>query len=175
MRLPRSLQHLVDGLKGGNGPRSLLLRSTIVGVKPDRVPIVVYRSRENGSSGYRETLATICALKEDASGERILMLSWDSQPSESWDGGEDQAGPTDVTQFDVLIPIERLVGTLRSMSPRLPTIGISGVPCDLCGEPLKTGGAYRTDVLPGPGGSNTGGRMVLMCLRCAEESRTFMG
>lgn len=175
MRLPTSLQNLVDGLKGGSGPRSLLSHSMTVGVKPDRVPIVVYRSRGNGSNDYRETLATICALREDASGERILMLSWDLQPSGSPLDGDAPNGPTAETLYDVLIPIERLAGTLRSMSPSLPTIGISGVPCDGCGEPMTPGTPYRTDVAPGPKESGAGGRLRLLCLRCAEQSRTFMG
>jgi len=103
------------------------------------------------------------------------MVSWDSRPNGNSEGGDGQIGPTDVIQYDLLIPIERLAGTLRSMSPRLPTIGISGVPCDVCGEPLEEGAAYRTDVAPGPPEMKAGGRMMLMCLRCAEQSRTFMG
>lgn len=175
MRLPKSLQHLVDGLKGGSGPRSLLSRLTIVGEKPDRVPIVVWQSRENGSSVYRETLATISALREDASGERILMLSWGSLASDSSSENADLGGHTDVIEYDLLLPIELLSGTLQSISPRPLTTGISGVPCDGCGTPFKRQDSYRTSVMPGPPGQSAGGLMRLLCLRCAEQSRTFMG
>ena len=165
MRLPTSLQRLVDGLKGTSGPRSALSLLTTGGVKPDQVPIVVYRSRATGQSGWSTHLATICALKEDVTGERILMLSWDQDAVSPFEPSE-TPGDSGEIRFDLLIPIEGLSGIVPSTSRKPRTSGISGVPCDVCRKPFEKGDWYRSEVRPPHG-------LAIVCLRCAEKSATI--
>lgn len=147
--LPTHLRRLVDGLRDGNGPSSLLSPSTIVGEKPDRIPIVVFLSVGDGLRTYRIALATSSALREDGTGEPILMLSWDLDPEAiSQVARSAEAGGSDAIRFETLIPAGEPNGTSRSISPRGPISGISGVPCDACKVPFKTGDAYTQVVFP---------------------------
>jgi len=166
MRAPDSIRNLVSGWRGGSGdglPRSPL---TTDGGTRDQVPIAVLVSRESGSKSSRECLAIISRLKEDASGEHILTLSWVMRGNVIYSETEETPGDSEETRFDLLIPIEHLPSTLRNTSQSLLTTGISGVPCDVCGEGIKKGDPYRTDIVPPHG-------LLLLCLPCAAGNLKF--
>ena len=76
VRLSPAQTKWLAGLKAGAGLTSQLSRMTTVGARPDLLPIVVSLSRGGGLSRFITTLATSYALKEDATGELMLMLSW---------------------------------------------------------------------------------------------------
>jgi len=74
--LPPALKNLVNGLRAGVGITSQRSLSMPAGAKPDLVPIVVCVSRGTGLTNFLTSLATLYALREAATGERILMLSF---------------------------------------------------------------------------------------------------
>ena len=76
IKLPRSLERLVNGLRAGHGISSLPSLSTNAGARPDLVPIVVCITRGGGFTTFLTVLATFSALKEEVSGETILMHSY---------------------------------------------------------------------------------------------------
>ena len=76
VRLPDSLRSLVNGLRRGVGITSQRSLSMIGGVRPDLVPIVVCLSRDAGFTTFLTSLATLSALREEGSGDVILMLSF---------------------------------------------------------------------------------------------------
>ena len=147
--LPTSLRRLVDGLSPGSGPSSLLSRSTIAGERPDLIPIVAYLSHGDGLKAFTTALATSCALREGGTGELTLMLSWglDREVISGVVKSAEHGGSDEIT-CEILIPAGEPNGTSRSISPRGPISGISGVPCDACKVPFKTGDAYTQVVFP---------------------------
>lgn len=149
-RLPRPLQTLVAGLKAGSGttsPRSHLMN---VGGRPDLIPIVFSITPGGGLTRFLTTLGTLSALKEERSGERILMLSWGLEREDLrslLQTSVDDGGAGEIA-FDLSIPAEVPNGTSPSISPRPQTSGISGVPCDVCGQPIRSGDPYASWVIP---------------------------
>ena len=75
-RLGRGLENLAVGLRAGVGITSQRSVSMIGGEIPDLVPVVVCLSREDGFTTFLTALATLCALKEERSGDVILMQSF---------------------------------------------------------------------------------------------------
>lgn len=76
VKLSPVLQSLLSGLKAGGGITSLLSPSTLAGVRPDLVPIVVSLSHGDGLRLFLTSLATMYALRQEGSGERTLTLSF---------------------------------------------------------------------------------------------------
>jgi len=74
--LPKSLQNLVNGLRAGHGITSQPSLLISGGARPDLVPIVVCITRGGGFTTFLTALATLYALKEEATGEVILMHSY---------------------------------------------------------------------------------------------------
>ncbi len=74
--LPSALQNLVNGLRAGHGIISQPSVSIHGGVRPDLVPIVVCVSQGAGLTRFLTCLATLYALKEESSGDVILMHSY---------------------------------------------------------------------------------------------------
>ncbi len=72
IRLPKSLRGLVAGYRAGHGINSSRSLSTVDGIRPDLVPIVVSLSAESGFKTFLTALATLSALREEGSGDVIL-------------------------------------------------------------------------------------------------------
>jgi len=139
LRLSPAQQQWLDGLQAGNGLSSGLSRLTNVGVKPDLVPIVVSLSPGDGLARFLTVLATSSALKEESTGELMLMLSLglEREALRSLLGSSPSDGDSDEIGFDLLMPVSDATATSLSTSPRTQTSGTSGVPCDKCKAPIN--------------------------------------
>jgi len=76
VKLPASLNALVNGLRAGHGINSQPSLSTNAGARPVLVPIVVSLTRDGGFTTFLTALATLSALKEEVSGDVILTHSF---------------------------------------------------------------------------------------------------
>jgi len=74
--LPKSLSNLVNGLRAGHGITSQPSLSMSGGARPDLVPMVVCVTRGGGFTTFLTVLATLYALKEESTGDVILMHSY---------------------------------------------------------------------------------------------------
>jgi len=150
VKLSRAQQQWLDGLKAGDGLTSPLSRLTPVGERPALLPIVVSLSPGDGLRRFLTVLATSYALKEDDTGELMLMLSWDLErgvlrslvETSPRDGNAGEIG------FEILMPVPESTAISASTLPGIPTSGISGVPCDYCRRPFKPREAYVQFVVP---------------------------
>jgi len=116
IRLPRALQSLVDGLRDGHGITSRPSLSMSGGARPDLVPIVVCVSRGGGLMRFLTCLATLYALKEEGTGDVILMHSYslDAEMLMSLVRGSRRDGPSDEIQFEISMRAPGPDGTFRS-------------------------------------------------------------
>lgn len=150
IRLPPSLASLVRGLKAGRGRISQRSLLTDAGVRPDLTPIVVTISPEDGLSRFLTALGTLFALREDASGEHIVTLSFPLERGAltSLVSTSASGGSSDEIGFEISIPLLGLAATLPSISSKRPTTGISGAACDHCGKPFYREDSYVQFVEP---------------------------
>jgi len=114
--LPRSLQRLVDGLRAGHGTTSLPSLSMTGGARPDLVPIVVCITRGGGLTTFLTCLATLYALKEEGSGETILMHSYslDAGALTSLLEASPRDGNSDEIRFEISMRAPGPDGTFQS-------------------------------------------------------------
>jgi len=150
LRLSEAQTKWLDGLKDGDGLSSPLSRLTTVGVRPDLLPIVVSLSRGDGLKRFLTCLATSSALREDVTGELMLMLSWGLEPAalRSLLAESPKGGDSVEIAFEILMSVSGATGTLLSTSPRTPTSGTSVGPCDHCGDLIIRGEPYVQTVRP---------------------------
>lgn len=114
--LPKSLRRLVDGLRAGVGitsQPSLLMRG---GARPDLVPIVVCITRGGGFTTFLTTLATLYALKEEGTGDVILMHSYslDAAALRSLLEASPKDGGSDEIRFEISMRAPGPDGTFPS-------------------------------------------------------------
>ncbi len=117
IRLPSSLQRLVDGLRRGHGTTSqpsLLMKG---GARPDLVPIVVCITRGSGFTTFLTALATLYALREEGSGETILMHSYslDTAVLTSLLEASPKDGRSDEIRFEISMRAPGPDGTFQSI------------------------------------------------------------
>lgn len=150
VKLSRAQQQWLDGLKAGDGLTSPLSRMTTVGEKPVLLPIVVSLSPASGLRRFITTLATSYALREDDSGELMLMLSWglEREALKSLVETFRRDGSSAEIGFELLMPVPESTAISASTSSKTPMSGISGVPCDYCKKPFKPQEAYVQFVVP---------------------------
>lgn len=148
--LPRALQRWLTTWLESRGDNSPHSPSTIVGARPDLIPIVVGVSRGSGLKRFLTALATFSALKEAATGELILTLSWESDREDlrSVLGLSGNGGGSEGIGLKLSIPAGELPAMSPSTSSNLQTTGISGVPCDHCGSPFQPRQGYVQIVDP---------------------------
>jgi len=116
IRLPASLQNLVNGLRRGLGITSQPSLSMQDGARPDLVPIVVCITRGSGFTTFLTALATLYALKEESTGEVILMCSYslDAAALTSLLAHSPKDGHSDEIRFETSMRAPGPDGTFRS-------------------------------------------------------------
>lgn len=146
VRLPSSLQRLAAGLRAGGGASSQRSLSMIDGERLDLIPIVFSLSPSGGLTRFLTVLGTLRALREESSGERILMLSWglEREDLKSLLESSLNDGDSGEITFELSIPAEGPNGMSPSTSPKPQITGLSGVPCDRCGQEILLGDSYVT-------------------------------
>ncbi len=117
IRLPKVLRRLVDGLRGGVGITSQPSLSIVGGARPDLVPIVVCVSRGTGLTSFLTSLATLYALKEEGTGDVILMHSYslDAAALRSLLETSRKAGNSDEITFEISMRAPGPDGTFQSI------------------------------------------------------------
>ena len=162
VRLPKPLERWLLGSRAGSGPTSPPSHSMNAG-QMVRTPIVVSSYRARGLRPYSTHLAGICAWREDGTGESILTLSWGMDSEDlSRHGLSLERGDSEEIAFETTMLAAAPSGTSESISPKPPTTGISGVPCDECGGEIPRGSRYVSVVTPPHG-------MLLMHYGCAAR------
>jgi len=149
--LTPGLKQWARGLDASNGSSSLLSRLTAASaIPPVLKPIVLSLSARGGLSRYLISLATIYALREEASGEHMVTLSWDleTEAVTSVLKASQNGGTPGEIEFALTMSNEGQPGTSPSMSLRPQPLGVSGVPCDVCGTPLEKNQDYTTICSP---------------------------
>lgn len=143
-------KRLVDGLKAGRGLTSQLSPLMRDGARPDLIPIVFSALPSGGLRRFLTALATSYALREDDTGERMLILSWglEAEALRSLLQTSLDDGDSDEITLELSMPVREQSGTSPSTSPSPLTTGLSGAPCDLCGEEISPGGSYVMVVTP---------------------------
>jgi len=116
IRLPSVLQSLVDGLRAGHGTTSVPSLSMSGGARPDLVPIVVCTTPGPGFTTFLTALATLYALREEATGDVILTLSYslDGEALTSLLASSRRVGKKGGITFEISMRAPGPDGTFRS-------------------------------------------------------------
>lgn len=150
VRLPSVLKRWETSLRNGRGsisPRSPLMTG---GAQAVLKPIVLTLSAGTGLKRFLTALATIYALKEEASGEHMAMLCWgmEREALRSLIETSQSDGNSDEITFELSIAAEGPATTSPNTWSRHQMSGIQGAICDLCEEPFRPHQPYTTICSP---------------------------
>ena len=150
VQLPEVLKQWRRGLEAGSGSNSPHSHSMTVGEQAVLKPIVLSLSAGTGLKRFLTALATIYALKEEASGEHMVTLCWGMErealrsliETSVSDGDSEEIG------FELSIAAEGPATTSPNTFSKHQMFGIQGAKCDACGEAFQKQHAYTTICSP---------------------------
>jgi len=150
VQLPQVLKQWRRGLEAGNGSSSPRSHSMTDGAQGVLKPIVLSLYAGSGLKRYLTALATTYALKEEASGEHMVMLCWDMEREalKSLIETSVSDGDSDEISFELSIAAEGPATTSPNTFSKHQMFGIQGARCDRCGEAFQKDQSYTTICSP---------------------------
>jgi len=150
VRLPPVLKACLAGLRSGTGSSLRLSPSTNDGAQAVLKPIVLSLSAADGLRTFLTALATIYALREEASGEHMVTLCWgmEREALRSLIDSSRKDGDSDEIGFELSIAAEGPATTSPNMWSSAQMLGLRGARCDACEEPFKEHQSYTTICSP---------------------------
>jgi len=150
VRLPQVLKRWHSSLQAGNGSSLPHSHSMSDGDRPVLKPIVLSISAGDGLNRFLTALATIYALKEEASGEHMVTLCWGMERAalRSLIETSQSDGSSDEIKFELSIAAEGPAITSQNTFSKRPMYGIQGVLCDRCEVAFTGNESYTTICSP---------------------------